>query len=455
MIKKIPLWIVAMIIIFGLLHLLDGGLVKDTGKIKDNIQLSSTKPIVEEENGQSKEIGNITFKYNKNRKSLSAIDEALNSLKQNEKLFNNFFGKKISKPVSIVLVNDFSKLQDLFGFTKDSVIDGYYVYEKQSIYIAVPNNEKEMNEFKQIIAHEYTHHLITSTIENKGLNVSDLPVWFHEGLAAYVERKDFGITSQDIEETKNVSFKELETHKQWSEHLRTHYNPYLQSRVLIGLLIKNQGVSVIHKLIEGCKEKNFDIAFEQAAGKTVSWYESETLKTLKVFPSNVKSARGELYQDKNPETALKTALELNDIIPNVREVIFLIAKNYSEIGDHDNSIVYYNRLVKLFPNSSYYQQLANALLFKDLDKAIEASKLSVKLADKEEANFYQKHLDKMNNLKEIIENGNPLKGYINYISNDSLLSDKDKVDLITIILDRYPNVSDGREELVSLKQSIQ
>lgn len=455
MIKKIPLWIVSVIIILGLLLLLDGGLVKDIGKIKDNILFSSTKPIFEEENGQSKEIGNITFKYNKNQESLRAIDEALGSLKQNEKLFNDLFGKEISDPISIVLVDDSSKLQDLFGITGDGYMGGYYVYEKKSIYISVPKDKKEMNRYKQTIVHEYTHHLITNTLDNAGLNVSDLPVWFHEGLAAYVERKDFGITSEDIEETENVSFKELETHKQWNKHLRSPYNPYLQSRVLVGLLTKNEGVSVIHKLIEGCKENNFNIAFEQTTGKTISSYESETLKTLKKFPSKVASARGQLYQDKNPETTLETALELNDIISNVREVIILISIIYLEIGDYEKSIDYYKRLVKLFPNSSSYQQLANALLFTDLGKAIEASKLSVKLADKEEAHFYQEHLDKLNNLNESVNNGNPLKGYIHFLSNETTLTDKNKVDLITIILERYPNLSEGREDLISLKQSFQ
>ncbi|WP_059173989.1 DUF1570 domain-containing protein [Bacillus sp. FJAT-27445] len=453
MIKKIAFWIVALILFFGLSLVVNVGIGKIVKEVK---QHSYSKPLVEEENAQSKKVGHITFKYKiKNDKSSMAIDAALNSLSENEKLLIELFGKNISNPVSIVLVNDLSKLQELFGNPGDGQVVGYYVSEKNSIYIALPKGENELYQFNQTIVHEYTHHLISSTLKNSGVRFSDLPVWFHEGLAEYVERKNQGITYEDIKETEIVNFKKLESNKQWDHHLRSPYNPYLQSSVLVGLLIKNEGATAINKIIEGCKEDDFRVAFEKAAGQSFSSYESETIKTIKEFPLRITSVRGELYLKKNPHKALETAIELNDIIPNVNEIMLLIAHIYSELGDYEESLNYYEQTVTLFPNSSYYQQLSRAYLFSDLDKAIEAAENSVKMANNEDVRFYQDYLEELSNLHALVNNGHPLIGFLHFLRNDSLLTERYKDDLITIVLEKYPNVFQGREDLVSLKQNLQ
>ncbi|RDU37908.1 hypothetical protein DRW41_08850 [Neobacillus piezotolerans] len=451
MIKKITFWIVVVGLFIGLSFLANVGFGELTKAIKPN---PFSKPLVEEENAQSKKVGHVTFKYkNNNEKTSVAFDAVLSTLNENQSLLKELFGKNLNSPLSIVLANDLSKLNDRFGNLAEGHIAGYYVAEKSSIYIATPKDETELKQFKQTIVHEYTHHLISSTLKNSSVRFSDLPVWFHEGLAEYVERKNQGITSDDIEETETVGFKELGTHKQWDKHLRSPYNPYLQSSVLIGLLVKNKGAAAINKIIEGCKKDDFYAVFEKEAGQSFSSYEFETMKKLKEFPLKIITARGELYQQKNPHKALATASELNDTIPNVNEVMLLIAQIYSELGDYEKSLQYYERTVYLFPYSSYYLQLANAYLFLDLDKAIEAAENSVEMANSEDVEFYEDYLVELKNLRVMVKDGDPLLGYLHFLRKDSSLTDKNKDHLITIILERYPSVSEGRKELILLKQN--
>ncbi|WP_312097325.1 collagenase [Niallia sp.] len=454
--KKLILCFASFFLLLGVILFINRNAVKEMGIVKDIQELIYSKPIVEEENALSKKIGSITFKYNEQEDHSNVINEALQSLKEQEKLFMELFGKDRNNPIAIVLIEDPSVLQKLFGITDDGYVAGYYIDEKKSIYLAVPHNAEEMQVFKESIVHEYTHHLISSTLESAGLKTSDIPVWFHEGLAAYVERKDNGITMEEIQVTENASFEELETHKQWNKHLNSPFDPYLQSRLLVGLLIKKEGTSVIPKLMEACKDNNFSNAFEQITGQPLKSYETELFKTLKTYPSMEISARGQLYQDANPEAALESALEMNDLIPNVDNVIHLISTIYLEMGDYEKSIENFDRLVHLFPYSSYYQQYANVLLFTDLDKALEASATSVKLASEEDVPFYQGHLKLMLSINESVNNDNSFKGYIQFLHDDLswILTNKNKADLIHTILDRYPHISESRDELIALEQGL-
>jgi len=110
--------------------------------------------------------------------------------------------------------------------------------------------------------------------------------------------------------------------------------------------------------------------------------------------------------------------------------------------------------VQLFPFSSNYDQLANYYLFTDLDKAVESSKLAVKLADSEGRPFYQKKLNNFYGLHDSVRDGNPFNGYLTFLRTEPPFSDRTKIDLITSILEKYPQETNGREELLSFKKSL-
>ncbi|RHW39042.1 hypothetical protein D1B31_13850 [Neobacillus notoginsengisoli] len=459
MVKRISFWTAVVIVVFGMHFFLNASVGKVLKEVK---QVRYSKPLVEEEKGEKKVIGNLTFKYTKNDKHPrtigieGAIDAAISSIHANKKLLSELFGNELmDEPVSIVLVEDPSKLKDVFGPTlDDGHIEGAYVFEKKSIYIRFPEDDSKLSQYTQTIVHEYTHHLINRALINAGLHFSDLPVWFHEGVAAYVQKKNSGTFSEEIKEMEKVSFKELKTNKQWENYLRAPYDPYLQSNVMAGLLVKNEGPDAVNKIIEGTKKNSFNESFAKTTGKSVASYESETFKILKDFPSMIVKARGKLNFDHNPANALQSALELNDLIPNVDEVIILISEIYAEKGDYENSIAYAEQVAHFFPNSSYYLQLANLYLVIDLDKAVEASKLAVNLANSEDKPFYQKHMNNLNTLHESVHSGNPFKGFMTYLNTENLLTDKNKADLINRILENYPLESNGREALLSFKQNL-
>jgi tetratricopeptide (TPR) repeat protein len=430
----------------------DHSLIRIKEKVEIYKQLFAGNPILE--NNQIEKFGNITFLYNQNQFSKSNIKIALETLKENEELYHQLFENGKSEPVTIVLIEDLSKLQRGIETNDDAYVSGYYVFEKKAIYVAVPRNEKEINQFKRTIVHEYTHHLLATEIENKGLNVSDFPLWFIEGLAAYVERVDVGISEDEIKNIKNVDFKELKNNKQWNSHLRSPFDPYLQSRVLVGQLIKNEGASVIQKLIKNDQGVSFHKSFEKTTGKPLPSYESEILKRLNDLPSMILQSREQFYKDNNPEAALNTARKINNIVPNIYSVTNSIASIYLEKGDYEESIYFYKRNTVVFPISAAYLELAEALLFKDLDQAIEATKVSVKLADKDEIKFYQKYLVKLKKIKDSIDQNHSFKGYAEFIRGEEILTNNQKVNLINSLLERFPNIKEGREEITQLKQSL-
>jgi tetratricopeptide (TPR) repeat protein len=431
----------------------DHSLIRIKEKIEIYKQLFAGHPIIE--NNQIEKFGNITFLYNKNEFSKSNIKIALETLKENEELYHQLFGNGKSEPVTIVLIEDLSTLQNENEAYDDGYISGYYVFEKKAIYVANPRNEKEINQFKRTIVHEYTHHLLSTAIENKGLNVSDFPLWFIEGLAAYVERMDVGTSEDEIKNIKNVDFNELKSNKQWNGYLRSPFDPYLQSRVLVGQLIKDEGASVIQKLIKNGRGVFFHKSFEKTTGKSLSSYESEIVKKCNALPSLILNYRRQFLKDNDPEAALHTAKKINDIVPNIYEVTNLIASIYLEKGNYEESIYYYKRNTVVFRNSVSYFQLAEALLFKDLDQAIEASEVSVKLADKDEIKFYQEYLDKLKKVKANIDYDHSFKGYAEFINGEEILSNNQKVNLLNGLLERYPEIKKGREDISKLKQSLE
>ncbi|CEG28827.1 hypothetical protein [Bacillus sp. B-jedd] len=456
MIKRIAFWGAVVAFVFGLNFALNAGVNKALTMVKP---VSYFKVLVDEEKGDKKIVGNITFKYaegSKNPHINVAIDAAINSIKTNKKLFEELFGNEfLDEPVSIVLVEDPAKLNELFGPTLDGHIDGSYVFEKRSIYIGIPDDDRKINQYKQTIVHEYTHHLIHMSLVKSGQHFSDLPVWFHEGIASYVEKKRTGTLSDEIENMEKVSFKELETHEQWASHLKVPYHPYLQSSVMAGLLVKNKVPGVVNQIIEGSKKNSFNESVSKITGMSVASYESETFKTLKEFPSMIIKARGELNFDHNPEKALQSALQLNDLVPNVNEVLKLIADIYAAEGDYENSIAYLERTVHLFPLSGNFLLVASYYLFTDLDKALEASKMAVKVANSEDKPFYDKKLNDFNELYKSVQNGNPFNGYLSFLHTDPYFTDKAKVDLINSILEKYPEATKGKEALLTLKQNLQ
>jgi tetratricopeptide (TPR) repeat protein len=431
----------------------DHGLIRIKEKIEIYKQLFAGHPFIE--NNQIDKFGNITFLYNKNQFSKNNIKLALESLKENEELYHQLFENGKNEPVTIILIDDLSKLQKGIEAYDDAYVSGYYVFEKKSIYVAVPRNENEINQFKQTIVHEYTHHLLATAIENNGLNVSDFPLWFIEGLAAYIERMDVGISEDEIKNIKNVDFNELKSNKQWNSYLRSPFDPYLQSRVLVGQLIKNEGASAIQKLIKNGRGVPFQKSFEKTIGKPLPSYESEIVKTLNDIPSLILNYRRQFFNDNDPEAALHTAKKINDIVPNIYEVTNLIASIYLEKGNYEESIYYYKRNTVFFPNGASYFLLAEAFLFMDLDQAIKASEISVKLADKDEIKFHQEYLDKLKKAKASIDYDHSFKGYAEFISDEEILSNNQKIILINGLLERYPNVKKGRKDISRLKQSLE
>ncbi len=423
-----------------------------TQKLNFYKDLFNNKPDFEDEirHMESKKIGEITFYYKEDQESLKYIDSAVNALESEKEEFERLFGMGLNNPVNIILYGDSTKMEDLFESEYGSVT-GFYTFKDQTIHLSIPQTEEEMNNFDRTVVHEYTHHLLATLIHNSGLVASDFPMWFHEGVAGYIERKNIGFSEKHLKKIEYISFGNFDTPEKMDSHLRSPYETYLQSMLFIQYIINTEGDDFIKQLVEKRKNQAFGYAFNEVVGEDFSSYELTFIHQLEDIPSLLKMARGQFYQDQNPKGALKTLFKINQYVPNLYQSNSTIAVVYTELGEHQKSIEYRQRIVKLNPqNAPSYDRLSIALLFRSLDQSIDKAELAVKYSDEEELVWTKGLLDKLNIVEQSVNEGKPFAGYLALIRSEYMNSNVQKRDLIKRLLKEYPDVhSSAKEELIS------
>ncbi|MFK3961929.1 peptidase MA family metallohydrolase [Guptibacillus hwajinpoensis] len=428
-----------------------------TQKLSFYKDLFTNKPDFKDEIRQmdSKKIGKITFYYEKNQESLKYIDSAVNALESEKEEFERLFGMGLNNPVNIILYGDSTKVEEL-SESEYGDVTGYYSFNDQTIHLSIPHTEEELNEFNRTVVHEYTHHLLTILINNNELVVSDFPMWFHEGIASYIERKDTGVSEQYLKNFKYISFGNLDTPEKMDSHLRSPYKPYFQSMLFVQYMINTEGDDFIKQLVGKRENHAFGNAFKEVVGEDFSSYESTFIHQLEDIPSSLKTARGQFYQDQNPKGALRTLFKINKYVPNLYQSNSTIADVYTELGEHQKSIEYLQRIVKQNPrNAPSYDRLSIALLFKSLDQSIDKAELAVKYSDEDELVLTKGLLDKLTIVEKSVDEGKPFAGYLALLRSEYMISNVQKRELIKRLLESYPYVhSTAKDELISFEKDL-
>ncbi|WP_019244071.1 MULTISPECIES: DUF2268 domain-containing putative Zn-dependent protease [Bacillus] len=117
-----------------------------------------------------KKVGNIVFHYNpESEEKVEGIEDYLRKITSFQKEWFNYV---VKKEIHIFLGKSDEELQhDDKG--------SYYEYLK-IIYL---NSEMEKEQFDNILAHELAHLYFTEYVKDQNINVDDIPLWFHEGIA--------------------------------------------------------------------------------------------------------------------------------------------------------------------------------------------------------------------------------------------------------------------------------
>lgn len=405
----------------------------------------------------TKKVGHITFYYDESEKSTTYIDVVLTALDEKEKEYDSLFGDISAKPVRIILrdkqsFGEETKLEgDRTGFTS-----GYYTLENHTIHLPIPGDLEELDRFKGSVVHEYTHHLFASSLNEQGLSYSAIPLWFNEGLARYVESKDRGISVRYFKDLEYLPLESIDTLNEWNNHLKDPYDPYFQSMIIIQNVVNNEGLDVVRKIFENTKKYDFEYAFQQTTGKSVDTYGDLVFSQLNRIPEMLVTARKLHYQENKPKESMEILMGINDFMPNLLETNSQIAGLYSESGDMQFAIEYYEKLADLAPLSSgSHHMLSLSLLSKDINRAIEASKSAVKHAEDSESEYFKGFLTILNEAKKLIDSGNPLQGYLLILESRYLNRDSEKSNLVNALLEKYPDEDQvERTKILAIKDEL-
>ena len=404
----------------------------------------------------------ITFYHKESEVNPEELVAAVQIIHSYDAEYGDVFGVADVVPVKVVLYNGTSKMP--VAGVDGGEYDAFYQPKDQTIHISMPLNEK-------LLIHEYTHHLFTVGADKSEISAAEIPLWFEEGVASYLESKDSLLDPQTLEEMEYASFRDLEKYGEWERHLETGYSPYFQSQNFIQYLVEKEGNEIIQRLFAGMANSSLYESFETETGKTFEQVETAYITDFKNLPLLMEEAHLLHRKENNIEKSLATYLRAASIAPNLVNVNNRIANHYLYLGDYDKAIAYRKKdihdakITNSDTLSVSYQRLAQILLHQNIDEAIEAAELAVQHQidsnpKTEDITLPEGMLQELEGLKENIANGKPFKGYLHvlrgkYTIIEDITSDQQKIDLITHALNEYTEASSSEKlELIEMKQQL-
>ncbi|MGL5352563.1 MAG: hypothetical protein ACRDA5_04470 [Clostridium sp.] len=221
-------------------------------------------------------IGNITYYYDddKSKESVVVANDLISKV-HNE--VNKYFKVPSETPIDIAILKDF-KLAEKYADSPDGFVNSsnkkLYIKSKESLenmsdldkelaieyYGSIPDKH---GYFENVLLHEYTHKLTAESASSFNIEPYDLPHWFYEGMAVYVEslyyNKPIANSTSYLDGLKNNS--------NFQGPNRNQY--YERSAVLINYIIKTYGDNIIVDIISNINDDT-DIykALEKVTGES-------------------------------------------------------------------------------------------------------------------------------------------------------------------------------------------
>lgn len=195
------------------------------------------------------------------------------SLNRAMELNDSLFGIRYTKPYDFIIFRDrteietFSGLEHAIGIHSPAYnVLGVLPENKEEI---IANIGPQVWNYQSNIIHEYTHYVFIQKIAEVGLDNTDFPLWFLEGIAEYLALDN--LNGRPLEVSNVIPLNELITSEQWNKYrTETEYDIYLQSEKTIYTLVDKFGPEIINKIIhETGKKKNFQEGFESATNTSI------------------------------------------------------------------------------------------------------------------------------------------------------------------------------------------
>lgn len=321
-----------------------------------------------------KEVENITFRYDDSYKSV--IEDLEKEVRTINELGNRWFDGETNSTLTVYIPKSF--------------IANYLLQGSNAIFfpksnIAILDGRISEDNLLHAFTHEYAHFHMMNKMDNEGLQISDVPDWFHEGIAEafahrfapvpFVEAIDWW----DVKPFHEMEFKGVESGEVISER-------YIMAHFSVEKLIKEHGENVINSLIERTKEnRDFTGSFNSLTGQQLEEYHEWLLVNHQFFEKI-----DAMYADGDYEKLKKILIQYDD---NNGPYYYRANNVYSLLRDIYVREEKWDKAINVIVKSSYYSQ--HSALWK------EASEYALKLDDVEKALYFaQKAVDTTDEFSE-------------------------------------------------------
>lgn len=224
---------------------------------------------------------NIYYEEDMDRRPVELIKDRLPKI---EKQVEDIFGEFEKEDLNVIFYNNEEDFKEDFKediiLMDSSILIGYY-QPNTGIHLSEFGETSDYN-IESVFRHEYSHYAFHLFRMQNNI-FKDLPIWFDEGIATYLEgggnweHTVFHI--KDAGSLKDISTYE-EFHKKVSEIVISEdgwYDPYMHGYYVVDYLINEVGKDSIKEIILESKDMEFDDAFEEVVGVNINEFEENIL----------------------------------------------------------------------------------------------------------------------------------------------------------------------------------
>lgn len=212
---------------------------------------------------ESKKIDNITYYYD-DEHSKATVETINNSINKYCDTINELLNIDNENQSEIVIVKTLDVIENidpgvvafLNPITNKMYFKNDYGYRNGMV-------EGGLLQFEGTVIHEYTHKLTIDKLNKYSIDPDELPPWFYEGLATYVEKKYMG------EEIPKKTKKEGDIKNPNNFVAPKSFSYYTKSAILINYLVETFEEKVIADIIvEIYESKDIYQSIKNVTGKT-------------------------------------------------------------------------------------------------------------------------------------------------------------------------------------------
>lgn len=228
------------------------------------------------------------------------------------------------------------------------VAAGYYVPGTKIIYMYAEDAYDILinkRDFRGILFHEFTHYYYDQYLESNNIKDKWIPVWFAEGIADYVSRDESCIDSYDL---KFIPFENIKDSTGWNSI--ESGEQYIQSFYAISKLVELKGKGILNELIMNIKEDNFNSAFENVVGMTLSEFEEIIKKDIENSKTKCDKLHNVYDYERYKDIKLKGLEEYLKANTDNIDVYQVLSNFYASNGKVNEAIELLKRGIKLNPD---------------------------------------------------------------------------------------------------------